>query len=87
MEILLSGDGYLIVDQFSEDGFVDCVFKIENLVRNAGHYTFDIRSSYSGQRLGLRIKMIANLGPGFDSKMNLVRKNVYYDGVEFFRSG
>ena len=55
----LDENGLPCLAQFSEEGFVDCVFKVENLVRAAGHYHFDLRGSFEGQSVGLAVRLPA----------------------------
>jgi hypothetical protein len=87
MTIKMSKDGLPILDQFSEDGFVDCVFKIERLSENENYYTFHMCASFNDERVGVDIHLVKGLKAGFDSEMNLIQEHVYRKGVYFFRSG
>ena len=77
----LDGNGLPCLAQFSEEGFVDCVFKVENLVQAAGHYHFDLRGSFEGQSVGLAVTLRNEIGPGFDADMQVIQAHVYPAGV------
>lgn len=77
----LDENGLPCLAQFSEDGFVDCVFKVQNLAHQAGHYHFDLRASFAGQPVGLNVRLISEVGPGFDADMQLIQAHVYREGV------
>lgn len=77
----LDGNGLPCLAQFCEEGFVDCVFKVQNLEHEAGHYHFDLRGSFDGQPVGLRVRLISEVGPGFDADMQLIQAHVYRKGV------
>ena len=85
--MLLNDDGLPILDQSSEEGFVDLVFKINNLKSDDTHYYFDLFASHDNERVGLAIKIVRIIGPAFDGEMNLIRHNVYRHGVVFHSLG
>lgn len=87
MEIRVSQSGFPILDQFSEDGFIDCVFKITDLQENVGSYSFNLRASYNEDDLGFKVEVIKNIKAGFDSEMQLIQDHIYPKGVKFFRTG
>lgn len=87
MEIVLSESGLPILDQFSEEGFIDCVFKIINLKEQGASYHFDIRAFYEGTELGFGVEVIKGIQGGFDAEMHLIQDHVYRNGVRFFRTG
>ena len=72
-----------ILDQFSEEGFVDCIFKIEGLKNDQHHYYFNLLASYKAKKVGFAVKLLKSVKPGFDSDMNLIKGHVYYGGVSF----
>jgi len=81
--MILDSQGLPILDQHSEDGFVDCVFKIHGLKQDASFHYFNILASHNGRKVGLAVKLLSEVGPCFDADMNLIRKNVYRAGVSF----
>ena len=87
MEIRTDKQGNPIIEQFSEEGFVDCVFKIKNLVETKDSYKFHLAASHGGETLGFNVSVVKCIKGGFDSKMNLVKEHVYRHGVKFYRSG
>ena len=87
MELIVNESGLPILDQFSEEGFVDCVFKIVDLEDGEDTYKFNLRASYCGDDLGFRVEIVKGIKGGFDSEMSLIRENVFKQGVKFFRTG
>jgi hypothetical protein len=79
--------GNPILDQYSEEGFVDCVFKISDLVETATHYRFRTVSTYKGEIVGMNVAVVKGIQAGFDAEMHLANEHVYRKGVVFLRSG
>jgi transposase InsO family protein len=80
-------DGLPILSQFSEDGFVDCMFQIAHRSDLDDHIELVLRASHDGQPVGLKVLVHRDIRGGFDSEMNLVPEHVYHAGVCFLRSG
>ena len=72
-----------ILTQHSEEGFVDCIFKVDGLKSDEDHYYFNLVASHEGQQVGFAVKLVKHVGPGFDDDMNLIREHVYRHGVSF----
>jgi hypothetical protein len=72
-----------ILTQHSEEGFVDCIFKVDGLKSDESHYYFNLMGSHEGQQVGFAVKLVKHVGPGFDGDMNLIREHVYRHGVSF----
>lgn len=87
MEIKTDRDGNPVLDQFSEDGFVDLTFRIVDLKKDRRHYQFHLAASHNKKVVGLDVVLVRGIQGGFNSKMNLVKKHVYREGVRFLRSG
>lgn len=87
MELKASKDGLPILDQFSEEGFIDCVFKIKHLQSEAGHYQFHMAASFNNEVVGVNVQVVKGIKAGFNDNMELVREHVYREGVHFLRSG
>jgi hypothetical protein len=75
--------GLPLLDQFSEEGFVDCVFKVSELTYDENFYYFNLLASYKGKKVGLAVKLVKDVAPGFDADMSLIRDHVYHHGVSF----
>lgn len=87
MNIETDSTGVPLLTQFSEDGFVDCVFRIDNLTQTNQSYKFHLSSSHNGAVVGFDVEVIKNIQGGFDTDMKLIKEHVYHQGVKFFRSG
>lgn len=79
--------GNPILDQYSEEGFVDCVLQIVNLAESPAHYHFHLMASHRGEVVGFNVAVIKGIQSGFDADMNLEKSHVYPRGVVFSRSG
>lgn len=87
MEAKLGADGNPVVDQFSEEGFVDLTFRITNLVDDETYYRFYAAASHNDREIGLEVVLFKGIKSGFDPKMELEKDHVYREGVRFVRSG
>ena len=85
--IRTDGEGHPLLDQFSEAGFVDCVFRIDDLVETATHYTFHAVGAYNGQTVGMNVAIVKGIQAAFVPGMKLASDRVYRKGVVFSRSG
>jgi hypothetical protein len=81
------GAGRPILDQFSEDDFVDLTFRIEELSDDGEHYRFHLGASHQRRTVGLDVVLLQGIKAGFNAQMDLVKKHVYREGVRFLRSG
>jgi hypothetical protein len=79
--------GNPILEQFSEGGFIDCVFRISDLVESAEFFNFHASATSNGTVVGMDVAIRKDIKAGFDSEMNLARDHVYHNGVAFVRSG
>ena len=87
MSVAADNSGNPILEQFSEEGFVDCVFRISDMVESADFFSFHLSASSEGTVLGMDVAIRKDIKAGFDSQMNLVKDHVYHEGVTFIRSG
>ncbi len=87
MEISIDSQGNPILDQFSEEGFVDLTFRLTDLTDDGQHYRFHLAASYLDQLVGMNVVVVKGIQGGFDARMELVKDNVYQQGVRFLRSG
>jgi hypothetical protein len=86
MDIQIDSEGDPILDQHSEDGFVDLTFRIGNLVEDSHNYRFHVTASYKGRTVGMDVILVKGIQGGFSGKMELVKEHVYRLGVRFLRS-
>jgi hypothetical protein len=87
MQIQIDGQGLPVLQQFTEDGFIDCVFKIQNLRVEHDHFLFHMASSFNNEAVGVDVRVVRGIKAGFDKQMELIKDHVYRGGVEFSRSG
>ncbi|WP_420008675.1 hypothetical protein [Xanthomonas sacchari] len=81
--MILDDQGLPALDQFSADGFVDCIFKVDEFKKDADFYYFNLLASHNSVRVGFAVKIIRSIGPGFDRDMNLIKDHIYGQGVCF----
>lgn len=81
--MIFDDQGLPILDQFSEEGFVDCTFRIGDLKSDGDFYYFNLLASHKEAKVGFAVKLVKSVDPGFDADMNLIRDHVYYQGVSF----
>lgn len=79
--------GNPIVTQYSEEGFVDCVFRIADFSETDTTYRFQLIGSYKGQIVGMGVAVVKGIQAGMNSKMELINDHVYRKGVVFSRTG
>jgi len=84
MSVATDYSGNPILEQFGEDGFVDCVFRISDLIESPDFFSFPsfciLRSHRPWDGCSDSEKTSR---PGFDNEMNLVKDHVYREGVSF----
>lgn len=76
-----------ILTQFSEEGYIDCIFMVEDLKQDNEFYYFNLRASHNGNIVGMGVKLVKNVKPGLDKDMSLIKQHVYYRGVTFSSLG
>lgn len=81
--MIFDKQGLPLLDQFSEEGFIDCIFKIDDLKADKDFYYFNLLASHKEKKVGFAVKLVKSVGPGFDSEMNLIKDHVYHHGVSF----
>lgn len=72
--------GLPVLDQFSEEGFVDCVFFVGHSGVRGERLLFELRAECDGDIVGLDVDMVAAPGPGFDAAMQVFQHHVYPEG-------
>jgi hypothetical protein len=87
MDLKTDQQGNPILDQFSEEGFVDTVLRISNLAETESAYRFHLAASHKGDVVGLDVSVVKGIQGGFDSSMKLNAAHVYREGIRFYRSG
>lgn len=87
MKLLTNPSGDPVLEQFSEEGFVDCVFRITNFEPSESHFTFHLSASSEGSIVGFNVALLKEIKAGLDEESNLIQEHVYFEGVVFQRSG
>jgi hypothetical protein len=87
MDLQTDGKGNPILDQFSEDGFVDLTFRVRDLSDDGRHYHFHLTAAHKKRTVGINVVLVKGIKSGLSAKMTLVQKHVYRRGVCFHRSG
>ena len=83
----LDKNGLPLLEQFGEEGFVDCVFQVQHLMQDDVHYHFDLRAAFAGYSVGVRARLRRDVQPGFDGEMNVIQAHFYSDGLEISSLG
>jgi hypothetical protein len=87
MQLRVDSTGEPILNQFSEEGFVDCVFKVRDLRREDGHFSFRLAASYEGKSVGCAVRLARGMKAGLSQDMSLISEHVYKPGVTLLRTG
>jgi hypothetical protein len=87
MEIKTDSLGNPVLDQFSEEGFVDLTFRIRELFDDGKNYHFHLSAVHEEQIVGMSVSVAMGIQAGFDQEMNLNKDHVYRRGVVFSRTG
>jgi hypothetical protein len=87
MTVELAANGLPVIDQFSEEGFVDLVFQIAGLKSDKAQYRFHLAASHENRVVSMDVILVKGIKGGFGSNMDLVKEHVYRKGVRFLRSG
>ena len=87
MNLELGCDDYPILDQFSEEGFVNLTFEILDLVEDSEFYRFNLAASFDDEVVGMGVVVRKGIKAGFDANMDQDWEHVYRGGVRFFRAG
>jgi hypothetical protein len=85
--IAFAENGNPILDQLSEEGFIDCTFRILNLVSNESAHKFHLAAWHDGESVGFDVAVVKGIRGAFDGEMQLIPGHVYRRGVTFLRSG
>lgn len=59
----LDKNGLPLLEQFGEEGFVDCVFQVQHLMQDDVHYHFDLRAAFAGHSVGVRARLRRDVQP------------------------
>lgn len=85
--IELDEAGNPILDQFSEEGFVDCTFRIAEISSDDAHHRLRLLASHENALVGFDVIIRRGIRGGFDPDMELIGEHVYRPAIEFLRSG
>jgi hypothetical protein len=87
MNLHFDTNGNPVIDQLSEEGFVDLTLRIHDLADDGAHYRFHLAAAHDDSTLGVDVILVKGIQGGFDANMDLVEDHVYRQGVRFIRSG
>ena len=79
--------GNPVLEQFSEEGFIDCVLRISDLQKSEDYFNFHLSATSEGNLHGFDVAVRKDIKPGLDTDIKVIRENVVYHGVQFLRSG
>jgi hypothetical protein len=86
--IAVAENGDPLLEQLSEEGFIDCTFRILNLISSEHKHRFHLAASYDGQTVGFDVELVKGIRGAFDNEMeNLIPEHVYRESIRFLRSG
>jgi hypothetical protein len=85
--VALDEYGRPLLDQFSEEGFVDCTFRIAEMSSDAERHRLRLVASHDGVEVGLSVVVRRGIRGGFNPDLELIQDHVYRSAVEFLRSG
>lgn len=86
-DMKIDQQGNPLLAQYGEEGFVDCVFRISDLVDTGAAYRFRITASHAGQTVGMEVTVVKGVQAAFDADAKLIAGHVYRQGVVFSRTG
>ena len=76
-----------LLDQFSEEGFVDCVFRIVDVVESDTHFRASLAASYQGAKVGFVADILKSIQSGIDRQAGLIKERIYTQGVTVRSNG
>lgn len=80
--------GAPILDQFSEEGFVDCVFRLARVSDNGSWRRLHAIADHKGQAVALDLDVLPQYGGGLEPEnLDVIAEHVHRPGVIFRRSG
>lgn len=85
--VRVANNGWPVLEQFSQDGFVDCTFRIVDHRSSASEHRFHLAADFHGEAVGMDVVVVKGMRGAFDQDINLIDRHVYRGGVRFIRSG
>jgi len=87
-QLRVAENGDPILDQFGEEGLIDCTLRISNLVSSEHEHRFHLAASFRDESVGFDVVIVRGIRGALNPEMTeLIPDHVYYDGVTFMRSG
>ena len=87
MSLEVNGEDLPLIDQLSEEGFVDLTFRILDLTDNENHYSLKLRAFKDDETFRFAVNLVKGIQGGFDDEVELIQEQVHSSGVIFFHSG
>jgi hypothetical protein len=72
MTVRLAEDGNSILDQFSEEGFVDCTFRVVKQVSGESNYRLHVSASHQGATVGFDVVVLKGIRGGLTDELDLI---------------
>ena len=60
-QLRVAENGDPILDQFGEEGFVDCTLRISNLVSTGHEHRFHLAASFHGETVGFDVVILRGI--------------------------
>ena len=87
-DVQTDAKGNPLLTQFSEEGFIDCVFVVREIKETDQHFILQLAASHEGKLVGLKAVVLKRIDASLtDGKVKLKPDGVYRGGVEFHRTG
>ena len=88
--LIIDENGIPLLDQFSEEGFVDCTFKMNTIIRNGDFLQYEMLAFYNDEVIGFGAQVFCGISAGLVESADGVRLNtegIYRPAVRFFTLG
>ncbi len=87
MKYKTAANGAPILDQFSEEGFIDCMFRVKERIDHDQHFELHLQAAHKGTDLGLKALVRRDIQGGFDENTNIISEHVYDSAVRLVSTG
>ncbi len=87
MSLEVNDEGLPVIDQLSEEGFVDLTFRIVDLIEDDNSYSFRLKAFKENETFGFKVRLVKGIQGGFDNEVELIQDQVHRNGTIFFHSG
>jgi len=88
--LIIDENGIPLLDQFSEEGFVDCVFKMSSIERVGDFLQYEMLAVYDDEVVGFGAQAYCGINAGLEEGPDGIRlrsDGVHHPAVRFFTLG